>query len=86
MKNAIIAFWWRLLRFTRDESLIPSGQYCYSPDDYKNEQNTDLGVYYIIPCEYFKYIGRGYYGCSYLGIVTDDSVFADQCKMCNENY
>lgn len=33
-----------------------------------------------------KTIGRRWNGCEYLGIITDDFVFNDKCKMCGENY
>ena len=70
-----------------DKSKIPFGtHYCYLPDDEKNEQAKSFSNYYKKPCPYFKYISTYYRGCKYLGIITDDPVFSDQCKMCGENY
>lgn len=56
------------------------------PDDEKNANRDNYKHYYIIPCKYYKALGRTWNGCSYLGIITDDMVFDDQCKMCHENY
>jgi len=88
-KNFISVKWSNVL-FLFDikysEDLIPNGPYCYVPDEEANknkEENDDS--YYIKPCPYYKSIGKGYNGCKYLGIVTDDFVFADQCKMCTVN-
>ena len=70
-----------------DESVIPSGPYCYSPDDEKNNRrgNGSKWVYYIKPCPYYKPISKYYNGCKYYGIITDDIVFNDQCKLCSIN-
>lgn len=63
---------------------IPEGTpYCYLPDEDKNNER-ELGTFYIKPCKYYKHLGGDLNGCGYLGIVTDDSVFDDQCKMCGE--
>ena len=43
-------------------------------------------TYYVIPCKYYKTLGKRWNGCKYLGIITDDFVFDDQCKMCGQNY
>ena len=68
-----------------DKSQIPEGQYCYIPDIEKNKK-AEKWTYYIIPCKYYKTLGKHWNGCKYLGIITDDFVFDDQCKMCGENY
>jgi hypothetical protein len=73
-----------LFNFKYDKTLIPEGQYCYKEDSEKNK-SSDSFVYYIIPCIYYKKLGRTWNGCEYLGIITDDFVFGDQCKMCGEN-
>ena len=66
-----------------DESVIPKDiPYCYTPDKEKNV-NGYCGVYYVIPCPYYKTLGRDWNGCKFLGIITDDFVFDDQCKMCS---
>lgn len=64
-----------------DEKVIPEGMYCYKPDIDKNLARKNLRVYYTIPCKYYKNLGK-YNGCEYLGIITDDDVFADRCKIC----
>ena len=68
-----------------DPSVIPQGLYCYIPDIKKNEKRKDWSVCYIIPCPYYKTLGKTWNGCMYLGIITDDMIFDDQCKMCSEN-
>jgi hypothetical protein len=87
-KNLINILWWKLLFLfgvKRSTSPIPEGIYCYSSDIKKNSTTKNPYPYYIIPCKYYKTLGHRYNGCSYLGIITDDMVFGDQCKMCNEN-
>lgn len=71
-----------------NKSVIPMGFYCYEPDSTKNPMETipKDGIYYIVPCPYYKSMGRGINGCKYLGIITDDMVFDDQCKICSVNY
>ena len=68
-----------------DSSVIPEGPYCYSPDVEKNAKKENW-VYYVIPCPYYKTLSYRWNGCKYLGGITDDSVFNDQCKMCDENF
>ena len=65
--------------------VIPQGHYCYSPDFEKNKKAEPF-TYHVIPCKYYKTLGKEWNGCKYLGIITDDFVFDDQCKMCKENY
>ena len=89
-KNLINMLWWKLLflfNVRRSALPIPEGNYCYTPDIEKNNnKRKDDFSYYIKPCKYYKTLGHRFNGCSYLGIITDDMVFDDQCKMCNENY
>jgi hypothetical protein len=66
-------------------SVIPEGPYCYTPD-YEKNKIAESFTYYVIPCKYYKTLGKKWNGCKYLGIITDDFVFNDQCKMCGENY
>jgi hypothetical protein len=66
-------------------SVIPFGQYCYTPNHEKNKASKTF-AYHIIPCKYYKTLGKKLNGCKYLGIITNDFIFDDQCKMCNENY
>lgn len=75
-----------LFGFKHDSSVIPEGPYCYSPDDGKNKNPESPFTYYTIPCKYYKTLGRKYNGCKYLGIITDDFLFDDQCKMCDINH
>jgi hypothetical protein len=87
--NLINVLWWKFLFLfgvKRSASPIPIGMYCYTPDIEKNEKRENFSTYYIKPCKYYKKLGREYNGCSYLGIITDDMTFDDQCKMCGENY
>jgi hypothetical protein len=76
-----------------DKSVIPRGMYCYAPDFEKNSELKDGCFdedgkfhYYIKPCPHYKWINDRYRGCKYLGMITDDFIFADQCKSCGENY
>lgn len=72
-----------------DESVVPEGPYCYVPDVEKNKNKKDDDYsYYIKTCDYFVFISREKKCCKLLGIITDDDVFGDQCKMCkvNDNY
>lgn len=64
-----------------DISVIPHGLYCYYPDFEKNKI-SDSHHYYIIPCKYYKKISKNYNGCKYLGMITNDDIFGDQCKIC----
>lgn len=89
-KNLANMLWWKLLFLfgvRRSALPIPYGMYCYAPDIEKSEarKETEPYVYYIKPCKYYKTLGRMFNGCSYLGIITDDCVFDDQCKMCSDN-
>lgn len=87
-RNLANMLWWKLLFLfgvRRSALPIPNGMYCYAPDNEKNAKATSFKYYYIKPCKYYKTLGRRFNGCSYLGIITDDFVFDDQCKMCSEN-
>lgn len=90
-KNFVNVLWWKLLFLfgvKRSVLPIPKGLYCYVPDIEKNNacSETEPFAYYIIPCKYYKTLGRRFNGCSYLGIITDDCVFNDKCKKCGENF
>ena len=65
--------------------LFQKVQYCYTPD-YEKNKIAESFTYYVIPCKYYKTLGKRWNGCKYLGIITDDFVFDDQCKMCGKNY
>lgn len=88
--NFISLIWSKVIIFfgyKYDESVIPPGMYCYRPNDEKNKMygNGNRYVYHIIPCPYYKTISKHWNGCKYYGIITDDFVFNDQCKLCNIN-
>ena len=88
-RNIINILWWKLaitLGTKRSILPIPKGMYCYAPDIEKNNKRKNNNIYYKKPCKYYKTLGRRYNGCSYLGIITTDSIFDDQCKICGENY
>lgn len=70
-----------------DKSIIPPGPYCYKPDIEKNKDygKNDKYIYYITPCPYYKKLFKNMNGCKYYGIITDDFVFNDQCKICDIN-
>lgn len=75
-----------LFGYQYDSSCIPSGPYCYTPDyeKMKNKDSDDF-TYYIKPCKYYKRISRNINGCKYLGVITNDFLFSDMCKLCNKN-
>lgn len=86
IKNFISILYSKLLILVcirHSTSVIPEGQYCYTPD-YEKNKNAESFTYYVIPCKYYKTLGKRWNGCKYLGIITDDFVFDDQCKICNE--
>ena len=91
-RNILIIYWTRVLTwfgYWKSTEPIPLGVYCYKPDNEKNTKTNDFmtkGIYYTIPCKYYKIISKKRRGCSYLGFITDDPVFLDQCKECGENY
>lgn len=64
----------RFLGYKYPINVIPEGLYCY----------TWIEEIYVI-CPYFKRIDENYVGCKYLGIISDDLIFNDQCKICNKN-
>jgi len=89
--NLIGLFWSKVLLYfghKYDEDVIPYGQYCYKPDDEKNKNYGKDGkfIYYTKSCKYYKVINKKWNGCKYYGIITDDSIFDDRCKICNINY
>ena len=88
-KNTIsMLFWWVLIKLgvKRCTKPIPEGHYCYYPDHEMNEKQDGTFNYYVIPCKYYKTMSKRYNGCAYIGVITDDCVFDDQCKICGENY
>ena len=87
ISNLLEVLWSKLLikfGIRLDESVIPEGPYCYKPDLEKNKSETSFD-YHIIPCPYYKKISKNFNGCKYMGIVTDDFVFEDGCKICGVN-
>ena len=65
-----------LFGISHTPSVIPKGEYCYGIDF---KQAT------IISCPYYKPLGKERNGCKYIGVITDNSIFDDMCKICNEN-
>jgi len=88
-KNIVFILFRKLLRvfdIRQDTTIIPKGLYCYEPDIRKNElKDRSDTTYYVKPCKYYRKLGKEYNGCSYLGVITNDVVFGDQCKLCDEN-
>ena len=64
-----------LLDIKQDTSVIPEGFYCYYSTC---GLNTKL-------CPYYKQFNEEYNGCAYLGIITDNILLWDMCKICGEN-
>ena len=64
-----------LFGISHTPSVIPKGEYCYSFNHKKK----------IVHCPYYKTLGKELNGCKYLGIITDDYIFDDMCKICDEN-
>lgn len=88
LTNIVIILWWKMFitfGYKRDSKPIPEGQYCYAPDNEKNKKENSLfnkgKIYYVKSCTYYKKITNSWYGCGYLGIITDDFLFTDQCKI-----
>ena len=78
-KNFVSVVYSKLLLFfgtSHSPSVIPKGEYCYGI-------NLKEGA--VIRCPYYKPLGKELNGCKYLGVITDDSIFDDMCKICNEN-
>lgn len=89
IKNYIIILWSKTILFfgyEYDKTKIPSGLYCYEPDLVKNKNRKDFSAYYIIPCPYYLTLGKYTNGCKFYGVITDDIIFNDQCKICDINY
>jgi hypothetical protein len=64
---------------------IPEGPYCYIPDEEKNSSKLEGDwTYYTKPCKYYMCLDRRYNTCKFLGVITDDMCFDDQCKICGE--
>jgi hypothetical protein len=61
-------------KYSEDE--IPDGPYCYKL------LSVNKGKCKIKKCIYYKTLPKGYNSCNFLGLVTDDIVFDDQCKAC----
>ena len=85
IKNTFIMVWyWLVAKVGYELSTDPIPE-----NTYYNEKNLDAdgnrnndGTYHTKPCKYFTPLGSEYTGCAFLGIITDDMTFGDQCKMC----
>jgi hypothetical protein len=91
IKVYIEVYWYRLLyklfKYELSTDGIPKDTpYCYLPDIERNEnarKNGEYGVYYTKPCTHYRYLkGQLRGGCVYTGIVGDDLLLGDQCKVC----
>jgi hypothetical protein len=69
------------------EDKIPHGPYCYklnrSSDGKLILPPVNAGIGFIEPCIYYKTLPNDYNSCKFLGIITDDYIFGDQCKICD---
>ena len=61
-----------LFGISHTPSVIPKGEYCYGI-------NLKEGA--VIRCPYYKPLGKERNGCKYLGVITDDFIFEDKCKI-----
>jgi hypothetical protein len=70
------------------EDKIPHGPYCYKLNRVSDGKlilppiNSGIGIR-IEPCIYYKTLPNDYNSCKFLGIITDDYIFGDQCKICD---
>jgi hypothetical protein len=77
------------------EDKIPHGPYCYKlnrssdgklilpPVTKRCKSIVYAGISIRIePCIYYKTLPNDYNSCKFLGIITDDYIFGDQCKIC----
>lgn len=62
-------------KYSKEE--IPDGPYCYKL------LSVNKGKCKIKKCTYYKTLPKGYNACKFLGVVTDDFIFDDQCKICD---
>jgi hypothetical protein len=76
---------WSLIRtklgHKYSEEEIPAGSYCYKAVESPSVINN--WVYKTKKCTYYKTLPKGYNACKFLGVVTDDLTFDDQCKICD---
>lgn len=63
------------------EEEIPEGPYCYKAVEAPCVGNK--WVYKTKKCTYYKTLPKGYNSCNFMGVITDDLTFDDQCKICN---
>jgi hypothetical protein len=81
LQNYLEMFWSILkvrLGFRYSEEPIPSGLYCYE----LTEKLPDGLGWKIKTCPYYTPLKEGSNGCKFTGIITDDLVFDDSCKIC----
>jgi hypothetical protein len=72
----------RLFRVKKDTSVIPPGEYCCC---YVQRSMSSLGCRVYV-CPYFRNYDDDRSACLYLGLISDDPVFVDMCKICDINY
>jgi hypothetical protein len=70
------------------EDKIPHGPYCYKINRDSDGKiisppiSSEITIK-IEPCVYYKTLPNDYNSCKFLGIITDDYIFGDQCKICD---
>ena len=69
-----------------DESVIPTGPYCYVIDTEKTKFVDGVvdGDIYTKMCPYYKF-GNSIHGCTFVGYAGWDVLLSDQCKICGVN-
>ena len=88
IKNFSSVIYWRFLLLfgiKQSSEYIPDGHYCYSLERLPEAQVGIIQQYKYHQCKYYKPIGKHLNGCAYLGVITNDIIFDDQCKICGEN-
>jgi len=85
MKNWIEMLWaWLIVKlgYRYDESKVPKDTpYCYSIDWEKREAMND-DVLYTNCCPYYSFLSENIRGCKLCGVIADDFLLWDQCKIC----
>ena len=78
----------KLFGYKLDQTIIPEGLYCYKFNGLKGTSlinGNSVPWYGTSVCPYYKSPTRNLNACLYCGIITDDIVFDDQCKLCGVN-
>ena len=84
LQNCLVMFWSILkvrLGFRYPKDPIPTGLYCYRMVEVPSRTNNYNGKY--THCPYYVHLGGSTNGCKYVGRITGDPSFDDQCKICS---